>query len=210
MLTSNIALYVISMVVLVWSSLTVYLSYHVYSEFKEISLDIQNFAIACIVIGVLFVFIFIVYAYNRSQNASQKLVLGFKWYDAMILFILLGWCSMTIAMATIVLQYQQKYPDQVSDSTRSVAISTIVIAIVVLLQFITYLYVQEQVPTWCDEYAKVQEQQMERLKRLDPRLRYAPSEETTARGAGQQIIVMPAGAELAAAKREPSTIDRYL
>jgi hypothetical protein len=163
--------------------------------------------------GILFVLIFTVYAYNRTQDASQKLVMGFKWYDAMILFILLGWCAMTIAIATIVLQYRQGESGQVSDSTRSISIASIVIAVVVLLQFVTYLYVQEQIPTWCDEYAKVQEQQMERLKRLDPRLRGA-SEDSSRRSSqpysGQQIIVMPSGAELVGGQEKSSTIDRYL
>jgi hypothetical protein len=211
-MTSNIALYAITMVVLVWSSLTVYLSYEVYTQLTDVSQDIQRFALACIIMGVLFVVIFTVYAYNRTQDASQKLVMGFKWYDAMILFILLGWCAMTIAIASIVLQYHQGESGRINESTRSVAIASIVIAIVVLLQFVTYLYVQEQIPIWCDEYAKVQEQQMERLKRLDPRLR--ASEDSSRRSqqpySGQQIIVMPSGAELVSGQEKPSTIDRYL
>lgn len=213
MITSNIALYVITMVVIVWSSLTFYLSYHVYSELTDVSVDIQRFAIACMTMGVLFVLIFTVYTYNRTQDASQKLVGGFKWYDAMILFILLGWCAMTIAVAAIVLQYYQDHNEKLSDAIRSVAIASIVIAIVVLLQFVTYMYVQEQVPNWCDEYAKLQELQMERLKRLDPRLREGGDGR---RGrdqqpyAGQQIIVMPSGAGLVSEQPKESTIERYL
>lgn len=201
-----------TLVVVVWCALTAYISYRVQSilaeqlRLKQIPAAQQGateseriFAWSCLAIGCIFIVLFGAYAYNRESQdpfAESSLILGFRWYDAAILFVLVVWCAMSIAIGSILIrEYDNeqakgaKSKVEVTDTDRNVSISVIVFAIVVLVQYISYLVVQERLPSWCREYSKLQEQQRQLIEELSGKSR---SKEATATPQ-TQIVLLPGG-----------------
>lgn len=144
----------------VWCALTIYLSYLLMYT-PGVKEPDRNVAIATIVLSAIFCLTFLAYVYLREgdMNAGARIVQGFRWYDAMILFCLLTWSIMALTTCSLLLTYTST-----STTIRNACIANIVISLVFLLQYIVYLYVQEQIPEWCQELERVQEEQYQRLK----------------------------------------------
>lgn len=203
---SNIGLSVMSLAVLVWCSLAMYVSYCL-MQVKRISDADRNLAISGMSIGAIFIIMFLIYAVYRvkstQQSASQGLVVGFQWYDAVVLFFLLGWCGVSIAISAIFLTYQDRERIEkrlnISEGDRNAAIANIVFSIVMLIQYISYLIVQQQLPSWCQEFALFKKKQRESMRALlDAEEGETPKkrQESTGSGGSQQIIVLPGGLQL--------------
>jgi predicted PurR-regulated permease PerM len=180
---TSLALSIITLVVIVWCALTAYVSYRVMSKRDQVLNEEYVFAISCLVIACVFIIIFAIYAYNRESGdagsfGEQSLVSGFRWYDAAILFILVAWCALSIAISSILIREFDEEQAQSSNATkkasskilssidRDVAISTVVFAVVVLVQYITFLIVQDRLPNWCQQFARVQEEQRKALSEI--------------------------------------------
>lgn len=186
-----IGLYVLSAASFIWCALTIYLSYQLMYT-PNVKEPDRNVAIATIVLSAIFCLTFLSYAYLRQGeiDAGTRIVQGFRWYDAMILFCLLTWSIMAITTGSLLLTYSNT-----DTNLRNVCIANIVISLVILLQYIVYLYVQEQIPEWCQELGQVQEKEYQRLRFRRDLSRDDTDEEYRSKRSqsqsGPQIIVVP-------------------
>jgi len=183
-------LYILAVASFVWCAMTVYISYQL-METPKVSETDRNVAIATIVMSVVFCLTFILYVYLRQDqmDSTSRVVQGFRWYDAMILFCLLGWTSMALTSCSLLMTYTKT----TSNNDRNVAIATIVISVVFLLQYIVYLFVQEQLPEWCTELRRRQEQEYQEIKSRREMLSDEDGPRKSAASVVPQIIVVPAG-----------------
>lgn len=183
-------LYILAAASFGWCAMTVYLSYKL-METPQVSDMDRNVAIATIVMSVLFCLTFIGYVYLRQDqlDTSTRIVQGFRWYDAMILFCLLGWTSMAITTSSLLMTYSKT----TTITDRNVAIALIVISIVFLMQYIVYLLVQEQLPEWCTELKQRQEREYQEIKSRRELFDEDRSRRAASSAVAPQIIVVPSG-----------------
>lgn len=206
----SVPLFALTAATLGWASLTSYVAYQVMTH-KYATKDAYNFAIAGMVVSITVFIVFGLYAYTRSSTEEEPdmeagLIKGFRWYDAVVLFFMLGLCGISIGLSSMLIDYEEQARQEDkkdTSATRDVAIANIVISIIILILYMVYLFVQDRIPEWCQEYASQEKAKREELRALydEPRERRSSSKE------GGVTVVLQQGGQAEPRKRDSLSLE---